>query len=179
MFRATLAHFEEFREDQYDFHGYCLRKLTLRAYVDMLHMEDGIYGSQAFRDAAVGAIQCYLALHDRPPGCAEAEAEAAQLATLSDAQRKKFLDKKRKEAAKAAKAEAEHLEKLRAAHSQRKNALKFDEVLLTMLTGCISLPCPSASRLLAELAASVMSHTHEPVLCAFELPCLPASSPPR
>lgn len=128
MFRAVLAHFDEFQEDQYDFHGYCLRKLTLRAYVDMLHMEDAIYNSEAFCDAAVGAIQCYLSLHDNPPGREAAQAEQKLLQGMTEAQRKKFLDKKKKEAAKATKAEAEQLEKDRAAHNARKNAGKFDEV---------------------------------------------------
>ena len=128
MFRAVLTHFDEFREDQWDFHGYCLRKATLRAYMDMLHMEDGIYSAQAYRDAAVGAIQCYVSLHDSPPGAEAAEAERQKMSDMNDAQKKKFLDKKKKEAAKQAKVDAEKLEKEKAAHNAKKNAGKFDEV---------------------------------------------------
>lgn len=128
MFRAVLTHFDEFREDQWDFHGYCLRKATLRAYIDMQHMEDAIYSAEAYLNAAVGAIQCYISLHDNPLGGEAAEAERQKMSDMTDAQKKKFLDKKKKEAAKVAKADAEKLEKERAAHSAKKNAGKFDEV---------------------------------------------------
>jgi peptide alpha-N-acetyltransferase len=30
-------------EDQFDFHTYCLRKMTLRAYIELLRCEDTIY----------------------------------------------------------------------------------------------------------------------------------------
>ncbi len=33
---AVEKHFADFTEDQFDFHGYCVRKGTLRAYVDVL-----------------------------------------------------------------------------------------------------------------------------------------------
>lgn len=33
---AVEKHFADFAEDQFDFHGYCVRKGTLRAYVDVL-----------------------------------------------------------------------------------------------------------------------------------------------
>jgi len=35
-FTAIEKHFQEFIEDQFDFHTYCIRKMTLRAYVDIL-----------------------------------------------------------------------------------------------------------------------------------------------
>lgn len=35
-FRAVLTHYETFYEDFFDFHNYCMRRLTLRAYVDSL-----------------------------------------------------------------------------------------------------------------------------------------------
>ncbi len=40
---ATVGHFNDFMEDQFDFHAYCVRKMTLRAYVQMLRMEDTIH----------------------------------------------------------------------------------------------------------------------------------------
>ena len=40
---ATVKHFDDFVEDQFDFHAYCVRKMTLRAYVQMLRMEDCIH----------------------------------------------------------------------------------------------------------------------------------------
>jgi hypothetical protein len=36
---AVDKHFADIMEDQFDFHSYCLRKMTLRAYVRMLRCE--------------------------------------------------------------------------------------------------------------------------------------------
>ena len=37
---SCLQHFSEIIEDQFDFHTYCMRKMTLRAYVGLLRLED-------------------------------------------------------------------------------------------------------------------------------------------
>ena len=52
-------------EDQFDFHSYCVRKGTLRAYVSMLRCEDNLYGHAAYGKAAAGAVQvgCRPLLH--------------------------------------------------------------------------------------------------------------------
>ena len=42
---ASVKHFDDFVEDQFDFHAYCVRKMTLRAYVAMLRMEDSIHNN--------------------------------------------------------------------------------------------------------------------------------------
>ena len=41
-------HFGDIHEDQFDFHSYCIRKSTLRAYVDMLRMEDTLYSHRFY-----------------------------------------------------------------------------------------------------------------------------------
>jgi hypothetical protein len=33
----------DFTEDQFDFHSYCIRKLTLRAYLGLLRLEDRLH----------------------------------------------------------------------------------------------------------------------------------------
>ncbi len=45
---AVEKHFEDFVEDQFDFHSYCVRKMTLRSYVEMLRMEDRVHASIFF-----------------------------------------------------------------------------------------------------------------------------------
>ena len=45
---AVRAHFDDFVEDQFDFHSYCVRKMTLRAYVAMLRMEDRLHRNALF-----------------------------------------------------------------------------------------------------------------------------------
>lgn len=63
---AVEKHFEDFNEDQFDFHSYCIRKVTLRSYIDVLNWEDTLYGNQYYAVAAEGIIKIYLHLHDHP-----------------------------------------------------------------------------------------------------------------
>jgi peptide alpha-N-acetyltransferase len=53
----VLKHFQEFIEDQFDFHSYCLRKMVLCAYVDMLNLEDHMKGHRFFRQSAEIAVE--------------------------------------------------------------------------------------------------------------------------
>ena len=54
MLLAVVRHFGDFAEDQFDFHSYCVRKMTLRAYVAMLRMQDELRGNAFF--AKVGPL---------------------------------------------------------------------------------------------------------------------------
>jgi hypothetical protein len=47
-FAAVVKHFGDISEDQFDFHTYCIRKMTLRAYVAMLALEDCLYSHKFF-----------------------------------------------------------------------------------------------------------------------------------
>jgi len=59
-------HFTEIIEDQFDFHTYCMRKMTLRNYVDLLRLEDELRSHRFYKKAAHCAINVYLRLHDAP-----------------------------------------------------------------------------------------------------------------
>lgn len=59
-------HFVEITDDQFDFHTYCMRKMTLRSYVDLLKLEDVLRMHPFYYKAAITAIQIYLSLHDNP-----------------------------------------------------------------------------------------------------------------
>ena len=50
MFLAISKHFGDIQEDQFDFHSYCVRKMTLRAYIRMLRMEDALYSHRFFSE---------------------------------------------------------------------------------------------------------------------------------
>mmetsp|Transcript_27403 Transcript_27403/g.56089 ORF Transcript_27403/g.56089 Transcript_27403/m.56089 type:complete len:854 (+) Transcript_27403:193-2754(+) len=110
---AVDKHFTDIIEDQFDFHTYCLRKMTLRAYVGLLRCEDTLYKHRFFVRAALSIVETYIALHDRP-AATEVEEEDAELVGLSDGEKAKVL-KRRKKAAKkaeeAAKAAAEEAAK--------------------------------------------------------------------
>ncbi len=75
MFLHVFKHFEDFQEDQFDFHTYCLRKMTLRVYVEMLRMEDELYHHIYYSKAAWGAVETYLLLLDQPDKNAQVRRE--------------------------------------------------------------------------------------------------------
>eukprot|EP00890_Picochlorum_soloecismus_P005872 jgi/Picsp_1/6286/NSC_03636-R1_tetratricopeptide repeat-containing protein len=107
-FRKVDSHYSDFVEDQFDFHGYCARKQTMRAYVDMLRMLDNLYSSEVYGQAVRGAVTIYVDLHDNPPKSKEQILEE-RLASLSveDAKRerqklRKLEAKKQKELSQAA-----------------------------------------------------------------------------
>ena len=56
-FLAVEKHYSDISEDQFDFHSYCLRKMTLRSYVDMLKFEDRLHSFPYFHKAAIRAIR--------------------------------------------------------------------------------------------------------------------------
>jgi len=119
-FLKVDSHFEDFVEDQFDFHGYCVRKQTMRAYVDMLRMEDTLYSHPVYSKAAAGAIAAYVALHDNPPGTKE-EQEAKLLASMSEEEAKRYRADKKKAEAKRKKAEAAEAAAAAAAASGKKD----------------------------------------------------------
>lgn len=59
-FLAVEKHYVDITEDQFDFHSYCLRKMTLRTYVEMLKYQDRLHSHSYFRKAACGAIRYLL-----------------------------------------------------------------------------------------------------------------------
>ncbi|KAD2806185.1 hypothetical protein E3N88_39562 [Mikania micrantha] len=100
-FLAVEKHYADITEDQFDFHSYCLRKMTLRSYVEMLRFQDRLHAHDYFRKAAVGAIRCYIKLHNSPSKSSTGEED--ELAKLPASQKKKLRQKQRKAEARAKK----------------------------------------------------------------------------
>jgi len=120
-FLAVVNHFADFIEDQFDFHSYCVRKMTLRAYVNLLALEDRIMSNVFYSKAAIGAVAVYLALHDRPDtSVKDAQDEEALMAAMDPAERKRYKAKKRKEEARRRKAEEEEAAAAAAAAAKEK-----------------------------------------------------------
>ncbi|KAH7283085.1 hypothetical protein KP509_35G060100 [Ceratopteris richardii] len=113
---AVEKHYADMVEDQFDFHTYCIRKMTLRAYVHMLRFQDHLHSHRFFHQAAISAIRCYLRLFDSPPKSAAEEEEAA-MRGMAPAEKKKLRQKQRKEAARAKKEAEEKLKEEEAAFS--------------------------------------------------------------
>ncbi|KAK9149523.1 hypothetical protein Scep_008280 [Stephania cephalantha] len=100
-FLAVEKHYADMTEDQFDFHSYCLRKMTLRAYVEMLKFQDRLHSYPYFHKAAAGAIRCYLRLYDSPSPSVTEEDE--EMSKLLPSQKKKMRQKQRKAEARAKK----------------------------------------------------------------------------
>ncbi|GAC99320.1 predicted acetyltransferase [Pseudozyma hubeiensis SY62] len=124
--------FQEFWDDQLDFHSYCMRKMTLRSYVDLVRFEDGIRSHPVYVRAATAAISIYTKLHDEPSTPAfidtSTETEDPALTGLSESEKKKLLKKQRQaEAKRLAKQEAEAAEKKRKAEEAAANGESIDD----------------------------------------------------
>uniref|UniRef100_A0A7N0VK31 Uncharacterized protein n=2 Tax=Kalanchoe fedtschenkoi TaxID=63787 RepID=A0A7N0VK31_KALFE len=100
-FLAVEKHYNDITEDQFDFHSYCLRKMTLRAYVEMLKFQDRLHSHTYFHKAAAGAIRCYIKLFDSPSKSSTEEDE--EMLKLAPSQKKKLRQKQRKAEARAKK----------------------------------------------------------------------------
>lgn len=93
-------HFSEIIEDQFDFHTYCMRKMTLRSYVGLLRLEDVLRGHPFYFKAAKCAIEVYLHLFDSPLKDENAEQEL-NTENLAPSELKKLQRKQRKAKKKA------------------------------------------------------------------------------
>ena len=117
-----MKHFSDYSEDQFDFHAYCLRKVTLRAYVDVLRFEDRLYGEDYYFQAAEGIIGIYLHLHDNPDLVKEDEEPDYSKMTAAERKKAKNIARKKKKAAE--KKEAEQREKEASAQNGSKDSKK-------------------------------------------------------
>ncbi|XP_048773371.1 N-alpha-acetyltransferase 15, NatA auxiliary subunit-like isoform X2 [Ostrea edulis] len=112
-------HFTEIIEDQFDFHTYCMRKMTLRAYIGLLRLEDKLRNHQFYFKAAMTAIEIYLHLHDHPLSDSDQD-KNQDTENLSPSELKKLRNKQRKAAKKAQQAQ----EKQKAEHDKKEQAVK-------------------------------------------------------
>uniref|UniRef100_A0A671VF51 N-alpha-acetyltransferase 15, NatA auxiliary subunit a n=1 Tax=Sparus aurata TaxID=8175 RepID=A0A671VF51_SPAAU len=120
-------HFVEITDDQFDFHTYCMRKMTLRSYVDLLKLEDVLRQHPFYYKAARTAIQMYLALHDKPLTDDSKESQA-NTENLTDKELKKLRNKQRRAQKKAQlEEEKKNAEKEKQLKNQKKKKEDDDE----------------------------------------------------
>uniref|UniRef100_A0A8D3DV94 N-alpha-acetyltransferase 15, NatA auxiliary subunit a n=1 Tax=Scophthalmus maximus TaxID=52904 RepID=A0A8D3DV94_SCOMX len=116
-------HFVEITDDQFDFHTYCMRKMTLRSYVDLLKLEDVLRQHPFFYKAARTAIHIYLALHDKPLTDDNKESR-----NLTDKELKKLRNKQRRaQKKKQLEEEKKNAEKEKQLKNQKKKKEDDDE----------------------------------------------------
>uniref|UniRef100_A0A674CHA3 N-alpha-acetyltransferase 15, NatA auxiliary subunit a n=1 Tax=Salmo trutta TaxID=8032 RepID=A0A674CHA3_SALTR len=120
-------HFVEITDDQFDFHTYCMRKMTLRSYVDLLKLEDVLRMHPFYYKAARTAIQIYLGLHDNPLTDDNKEHQA-DAENLNDKELKKLRNKQRRAQKKAQlEEEKKNAEKEKQLKNQKKKKEDDDE----------------------------------------------------
>ncbi|KAM0786902.1 hypothetical protein ACM66B_002326 [Microbotryomycetes sp. NB124-2] len=116
-YQQLFRTFVDIEEDQYDFHGYCVRKGTLRAYIKMVRYMDRLRSHPRYLAAATRATEIYLALHDDPerirPALANGDADAEdervekEVARRRAEEEKRIAEQKQKEKEEREKAEKE------------------------------------------------------------------------
>ncbi|XP_047316946.1 N-terminal acetyltransferase A complex auxiliary subunit NAA15-like [Impatiens glandulifera] len=124
---AVEKHYADINEDQFDFHSYCLRKMTLRTYVEMLKFQDRLHSYAYFRKAAIGAIRCYIQLYDFPSKSTSEEED--EMSKLSPSQKKKLKQKQKKAESRAKKeteAKSEESNVIAASKSGKRNVKPID-----------------------------------------------------
>lgn len=78
-------HFQDMEEDQFDFHAYCLRKLTLRTYMDLLRFEKRSRGHKYFQAASRRIVKGYVDLFDMQQAGEDPHAKVVHLPPVSAA----------------------------------------------------------------------------------------------
>nr|CAH8854066.1 unnamed protein product [Trichobilharzia regenti] len=115
-------HYRNILDDQLDFHSYCLRKVTLRAYVETLRLEDRLRDHQSYFDTTQLAVEIYLQLYAQPLGSND-ESPHGENDGMTSSEAKKLRNKQRKAAkraeAEAARARAEQERREQAARSRQ------------------------------------------------------------
>jgi len=114
-------HFTEIIEDQFDFHTYCMRKMTLRSYVGLLRLEDQLRSHPFYSKIAHLAVDIYLHLHEHPMTDFDQDNDI-NAENLSPSELKK-MKRKQKKAQKKAEEEREKLkaEQEKKEHIKNKN----------------------------------------------------------
>lgn len=169
-------HFSEIIEDQFDFHTYCMRKMTLRSYVGLLRLEDVLRSHSFYQRAAKCAIQVYLRLHDQPIKDQKIE-EQMKLENLAPSELKKLRNKQRKAQKKAALQQAEasaaaekrdqHNKSKQATSDQEPDSLPQDELIPEKLARAAD-PLDQAIKFLRPLQ-DLASNNVDTHLMAFEI----------
>lgn len=165
-------HFTEIIEDQFDFHTYCMRKMTLRAYVGLLRLEDVLRSHPFYFKAAKIAIEIYLHLHDHPLSDNDKD-NLLDADNLTPSELKKLKNKQRKQQKKLEKEKQKQKEQEKKEHAGKKlqdqdqDGPKEEELVPEKLAK-IDNPLEQAIRFLKplQLLASERIETH---ICAYEI----------
>jgi len=91
---AIEKHYADILEDQYDFHQYCLKKGTIRNYINLLKFEDKLHGTNAYLSGISSIIKTYLKIYNTPKTTSVVTTAQEK---MDEKERKKLEAKKKKE----------------------------------------------------------------------------------
>jgi len=95
---AVVKHYEDYHDDQFDFHNYCIRKVTLRSYCKLLKFEDELWGLPHYCRAAEGIISIHLQLVDNAANSKQNDELDYSDMTPAERKKAKNLARKKKKA---------------------------------------------------------------------------------
>jgi len=82
-------HFAAFYEDQFDFHSYCIRKMTLCSYMKILRFEDTLRNHRYYLEAAKLAASIYVRMIERPEDFISDATKGVEEVSLSEVKKMK------------------------------------------------------------------------------------------
>lgn len=97
---AITKIFNEFTDDQFDFHSYSLRKFVLEPYISLVRWEDTLKEENAYARAAIGAARIWVSVFDEPTSA------KVTLGNTNGEGKKELTDEEKKARKKAKKAQA-------------------------------------------------------------------------
>jgi tetratricopeptide (TPR) repeat protein len=56
----TRKHYQDMSEDEFDFNSYCMRKMTIRSYIEFMRLQDRITGHRFYRRVAKVLVEAFL-----------------------------------------------------------------------------------------------------------------------
>eukprot|EP00828_Plagiopyla_frontata_P003569 TRINITY_DN11116_c0_g1_i2.p1 TRINITY_DN11116_c0_g1~~TRINITY_DN11116_c0_g1_i2.p1 ORF type:complete len:340 (-),score=96.54 TRINITY_DN11116_c0_g1_i2:77-1096(-) len=111
QFKFIEKHFLEIQEDQYDFHTYCLRKYTLREYIQLIKYVDNVYNNKQFIICATNMIKGLM-----------------EYKVIKDNQLKEDIEEQKTEKKKLTQAEKKKLKKQEQQQKQQQEEQKNDKL---------------------------------------------------
>jgi len=121
--------FADITEDQFDFHQYCMRKMTLTKYVEMLRLEDRLREHRFLRRAAVVAVKIYLAISDGKWNSVTGQTEEGD-SQMTEAEKRKLRNKAKKAALKNKKKAEDEKKKTKKNEPNKVDELDPDKLIL-------------------------------------------------
>lgn len=121
--------FADITEDQFDFHQYCMRKMTLTKYVEMLRLEDRLREHRFLQRAAVVAVKIYLAISDGKWNSVTGQTEEGD-SQMTEAEKRKLRNKAKKAALKNKKKADDEKKKTKKNEPNKVDELDPDKLIL-------------------------------------------------